>query len=285
MSPDESNKVYLKLRIKKSKRVDFLDDLEIIKQSKFDEDENYYYVYFDEIDHQVKALFNSVWTLKATKIWINGKEIIHDTGYPSEVIFCLYKDICEGICYHDIRLIYSAFVNGDDPFYIEKSAKIQSIKGAKAWFEENQTISRIVNHEDDVLKKLNEYTILEHDKELLTFSINIDQIRHYVLRKLSFELSYCPLISEKKIVDYINTFPTQLKYTKEVYKYLSMETKRDLFEIIDLEEEHAIQTKGYSEEPYEEEPLSIKLSDEAIEKLGDEFEKRLRNVLSEFSKK
>ncbi|MHA1408235.1 MAG: hypothetical protein ACTSSG_12760 [Candidatus Heimdallarchaeaceae archaeon] len=269
---------YLKFRVKKSKRADFLDSLAIIKQHKHEEDENFYYVYFAQADKEVKQLFKNVCRLKATKIWICGKEIYRDeVSYETleKTIFCPYKETCEGFCKHSIGLEMGRKISWDDPFYNEKVAKQASLEALLNWIKKNEKFTSIDYYEEDTVREMQEFSILELNKDKKLFTINKESLLEYINRKFSFELEYCPLIKREQFLNLVTEFPQEIKIEEKLLDYFLEKERRYI----------GITNRITTQREEEEEELTGEYEEKIIELLGKEIEKRLRKVLTEFFEK
>ena len=274
MEDSKTTESYLRYRVKKSKRVDYADTLEIILENDFKEEENFYYVNFEEVDRKVKKFHNNVWGLKATRLWINGNEVfIEEVRYGNviETIFCPYKENCDGICKHDIGLMSHWSISTEDPFYYEKAAETRSLEGVLRWFKESSESTEPNYRDEYVLAEMNKLSILELEEDEKKFTIDKTIIEKYIQKKLGFELEYCPVISKQDTLSIIDEYPREISITNEMLKHFAGErltSGSTISRIERIEDEEEM-----DEYVYEKEVTKI---------IGDELEERLRKVLSEF---
>ena len=270
---------FLRFRIKKSKRADFVDALIIIKESTFTEDEHFYYVQYEEenLDRNVKILFNNVWGLKATKLWINGREVYQEDYKQwtiDNTLFCVFKENCEGICLHTIEFGRWTEISADDPHYNEKIAQTCSIIGFENWIKNNKEtiIPNYVN--EYILDDMSKYSIMNFKKEESLVELDKKIFQKYVVKKLKFEIDFCPIISREKTLNVIDGFPEKLTLSSEMVKYFEHKYERPL----------GILSREIAEER-DVEAEEINYEKLLAEYIGEEMERRFRKVLSEFFEK
>jgi len=264
-----------KIRItKKSQSVLLPDVIELIKDYEKEEDGNFWYVYFTGEDMKIKKILDIVGGWKSTKFWIGDEEIPKYNRGPFEsTIFCPYKERCQGLCMHDLDL-YLYRYDWDDPFIEDKKGEQESIKGLYNWITSLENVSRKKFYRNNyriTLEFLMEQNILEKNDEG-QLEINNENLEKIIKSKLDFELQYCPIILKDKTLGIITKFPDTLIFPD----YLEIIT-----EDIDRFEEAEILVKVKEDEvdnEYEYEKKQAEL-------IGDEIEKRIRKVLSEFFEK
>lgn len=244
------------------------DILSIIENYRIEEDNKFWFVIFPEINKDFETLYEMTGNWKTTKLWIKGKEIQKEYKWKiQETIFCISRDKCEGLCMHDLGMsIYS--YGWYNILLEEKLGEYESVRGLKKWFEEmneNCEIESLQNFRSTLKNFLNsKLVVIEKDKVL---NLNKTFIKETVERSYSFELEHCPIISREKTVGIIDSFPDNTILPLRIQKELQIEKERE-------EEEEA----GVEEEEYDEEEYLKKQA----EFIGDEIEKRLGKVLSEF---
>ncbi len=123
--------------------------------------------------------------------------------------------------------------------------------------------------------------MIEKDKVL---NLNKTLIKETVERSYSFELEHCPIISREKTIGIIDSFPDNTILPLRIQKELQIEKER--------EEEYDEEETGVEEEEYDEEEAGVEEEEydeeeeeylkKQAEFIGDEIEKRLWKVLSEF---
>lgn len=266
---------YLKLRIKKSKRVDFLDALEVIERSNHTKDENFYYVSYNEANRDAKFLFNDVWRFKATRVWVDGKEILKEEKYSERsidnTIFCPYKEKCEGLCMHNIEFGMWDDIPYDDPFHDDKIAQTKSVIGLEKWFDETNEKLTLNSRNEYIVEEMIKYSIMElkPDEEIISVDKNI--LKEFILRRLNFEMGYCSILSMEKTLGIVSRAPEEIQISEDFIRYFKMKTERYLG-VLSRTSRDEVETK---EEDYEYEKKQAEF-------IGKEVEKRLRKVLSEF---
>ena len=153
----------IKMRVtKKGRMKSYPDIVRSFQNSLVDEDESFYYVEFDETDKKLDRLFSTVGGWKATKIWIDGKEV--DNGDIGKVIFCPFLQNCDGICKHSLGLELYRMLYGS-PFAYKKIAERESLEGLKTWYEKNQELEKYEwNYELSLLRMI-EDDMIKRKKE------------------------------------------------------------------------------------------------------------------------
>ncbi|MCE7748953.1 MAG: hypothetical protein GPJ51_11185 [Candidatus Heimdallarchaeota archaeon] len=244
----------------------------IIEKCDNEEDDRFWYVIFQAITPELEELYELTGGWKSTKLWVYGKEIPKSLRWRiRSIIFCNYRDDCEGVCMHDLGMNLHSY-NYTDILLEEKIGKNESIKGLKKWFEEmgeekkgdsayrfRACLKSFIDSQ--VIKiKNNESAIL--DKE---------QLKEVVKNLYNYELEYCPSIVKEKTIDIIDQFPNTTMLPIRFQKELQMEQESE---------------EGIDED---EEEWEQKSDDEYLRKqaefFGEEVEKRMRKVLSEFFNK
>ncbi len=275
MEIDTTEEPFLKYRVKKSTRIDYADTLEIILESDFTEEEKFFFVRFNDVDRKVKKFHNNVWGLKATRLWIKGKEVyLEESGRHgiTETIFCSYKEDCEGICKHNMGLARTWEVSRDDPFYDEKIAETDSIQGILKRIEKVKEDIKPDESEDYILREMENLSIVELRLEEKKYMMNKTVFRKYLEKKLGFEFEYCPIISKDDTLRIIEGFPEEFLLSEEMIRYLT----RDRFETgMTVSSLERTEGEEIEKEEWEYEKKQAEL-------IGDEVEKRFRKVLSEF---
>lgn len=66
-----------------------------------------------------------------------------------------------------------------------------------------------------VLRKLRSYDIVNFDDDMKKIKISKEDSEKYVLKKLQFELEYCPIIQKEKTKSPIINFPEEVILPEE----------------------------------------------------------------------
>jgi hypothetical protein len=269
MTEELTSKSDFTIRItKRTGSASIFDVKKIIEEYEKTEDEAFWYVYFSEGNKDFEQVFAYVSGWKTTKLWVKGEEFpleYHTRRNFQDTIFCKYKEKCDGSCLHNLDLNLNEH-NWSDPFYKDKEAENESVQGLKKWFDNFETLQKTDNWRfGNTLAHMIDYNILV--KETADkLKLNKDLLKKHIQKKLEFELKYCPQISFAKTIEDISRFPVFLEISKRTQGLLKEDSTDDITY-------DNLKDSDDDEIDYEKRLAGF---------IGDEVEKRLRKVLSEF---
>ena len=158
----------------------------------------------------------------------------------------------------------------EDPFVEGTIGEKESVRGLKGWFEDFEKMQK-----NDFWRFRQTLETLTNQKILTKEStdkskLNREKLITFIQKKLRFEIQYCQQISIDKTQKTLEHLPDYFTLSKEVQRYLKGDS--DDYEVIERTDR----------EPDEDE---IDYEKRLAGFIGDEIEKRLRKVLSEFFEK
>lgn len=275
LDPENFDGIVLRLT-KKSRSTRFHDLRKEVEQCAVFETDDFWFVFFVEPNERLKRILDIAGTWRSTKIWLYGDEMPKYTEVRWKIqstLFCKYRGVCNGNCQHPMRFGFSRYWHEEQMSELPITELPQSdIECLKTWLESGLRSNDASPLDRDqawenrrTLKDLIQTSIATVSEELDVVSIDHDKLRQLAMTQLNFELKYCSLISQSLIDELISSVPSSVAIPKAIR---------------DLPTTDEIEGEGDEEPFFISEKLT--LSEETIVKLGEELERRLRNVLNEF---